>query len=179
MKRWMVLSGGGLPNLKIAPDEIFNVSDIVITSLQQFFKKLAWDGIAKYPSENVELLVQKINTAAELLAKVPLLPRDTPLLALTGFTKFSMTEFVGPLEMIINIERVIKLKNDGDRQNNKKFLERMKKLTLLESKSFHYLNVSNQWNIPSNHGENMTKGKSPWGNCGGKNHAPYLPHPCD
>ena len=175
----MGLRRGGLTYLKIAPDEMFNMSNVVITSLQQFFNKFAWDVVAKYPSENVELLVQKINDAAELLEEVPVLPRDTPLLALTGFTKFSVTEFVGTFKFILNIERVLKLKKDDDRHDNKKFLEMMKKLTLLASNSFHYLNVSNQWNIPSNHRDNMAKGKSPWGNCGGKYYAPYLLHPRD
>ena len=42
----------------------------------------------------------------------------------------------------------MQLDNDGDRHDNRKFLERVNKLTLLASKSFQSLNISNQWNIP-------------------------------
>ena len=69
--------------------------------------------------------------------------------------------------------------NDGDRHDNKKCPERLKKLTLLEKNSFHYLNVSNQWKIPSNHRHRMAKGKVPCDNCGGEHYGPDLPHPCD
>ena len=63
------------------------------------------------------LLVQKINAVAERLAEVPALPRDTPLLILTGFTKF-----VDLFEFMVNTERVIQLDNDLDRHDDKKCL---------------------------------------------------------
>ena len=69
--------------------------------------------------------------------------------------------------------------NDGDSHDNIKCLERVKKLTLLASNSFHYLNVSNQWNIPSNYNNGMAKEKGPCDNCGGKKYAPDFPHPRD
>ena len=75
---------------------MFNMSDIVITSIQEFFKKFSKDGVAKYQCENVALLVQKINAAEERLEEVLELPRDTLLLVLTSFTKCSVTKFVGP-----------------------------------------------------------------------------------
>ena len=40
------------------------MSDIVITFIQELFKKFAQDSLAKYPSENVALLVQQINAMA-------------------------------------------------------------------------------------------------------------------
>ena len=49
---------------------MFNISDIVITSFQEFFKKFAQYGVAKYPSENMALLVQQINYMAKQLVKV-------------------------------------------------------------------------------------------------------------
>ena len=69
--------------------------------------------------------------------------------------------------------------NDGDSHDNIKCLERVKKLTLLASNSFHYLNVSNQWNIPSNYNNGMAKEKGPCDNCGGKKYAPDFTHPRD
>ena len=44
------------------------MSDVIVTLLQEYFKKFAWDVIAKYPSENVVLLVQYINAVVERLA---------------------------------------------------------------------------------------------------------------
>ena len=46
-----------------------------------------------------------------------------------------MPEFVGPFELMINTERVIKLENDGDRNDERKCLERAKKLNMLASNS--------------------------------------------
>ena len=72
------------------------MSDIVITLLQEFLKSFAWDGVAKYPSENVALIFQQTNAVPERLAEVLELPRDTPLIILTGFTKFSVPDFFSP-----------------------------------------------------------------------------------
>ena len=58
---------------------MFNMSDVVITSLQTFFKDFEKNGVAKFPHENVALLVQQIMAVAERLAEVSNLPRDTPL----------------------------------------------------------------------------------------------------
>ena len=111
---------GGIIYHKIVIDDMFNTSDVIITSIQEFFNKFAQDGVAKYPSENVALLVQKINSAAERLEEVPELPKDTLLLVLTGFTKCDVTKFVGQFELMINIERLIQLENDGDRHDIRK-----------------------------------------------------------
>ena len=89
------------------------------------------------------LLVHQINAVAERLAEVPALPRDMPLIKITRFTKCSVPEFVGPFELMLNNERAIQMENDGDRHDDRKCLERVKKLTLLANNSFHYLNVSN------------------------------------
>ena len=72
------------------------MSDVIITLLQELFNKFSRDGVAKYPSENVALLVQNINDVAERLSEVPALPTDTPLLVLTGFINFSVPEFFYP-----------------------------------------------------------------------------------
>ena len=73
---------------------------------------------------------------------------------------------------MLNTERFIQLENDGDMHDNTKWLETAKNLTLLASNYFHYLNVSNQWNIPYNHQNGMAKGKWPFYNCDGKHYAP-------
>ena len=66
---------------------MINISDVVITSIQELFKDFAQDVVAKYPNENVSLLVHQINAVLERLEKLPALTRDTPLPILTGFTK--------------------------------------------------------------------------------------------
>ena len=160
------LEKGLIAYFNIALDGMFNMSDIVITSIQEFFKNFSWDGVANYTSENMALPVQNINAVAERLAELLSLPRYTPLLILTGFTKFSVPKFVGPFELILNNEMVIQLYNDVDRYDYKKFFEKVKKLALLSSNSFPSLKFSNHWNIRSNHWHDMAKVKGPCDNCG-------------
>ena len=83
------------------------MSDVVINYLQEFFKKFARDGVVKYPNENVVLLVHHINAGAERLAEVSSILRDTPLLRIPGFTKYSVPDFVSPFGLVLNIKRVI------------------------------------------------------------------------
>ena len=71
------------------------------------------------------------------------------------------------------------MENDGYRYDNRKFLERVKKLTILASKYLHSLNIFNQWNIPSNHRHEMDKGKGSCDNCGRKHYNPDYPHTND
>ena len=149
-------------------DDMFNTSDVIITSLQELFKNFARDGVAKYPSENVALLVQQINSVSEKLAEVTEILGDKQLLILTEFTKCSMPEFFGSFELMLNTERFIHLYNDGDSHDENKFLERVNNLTLLASKYFHSLNTSKQWKIPSNHWNRMAKGKFPCDNFDGE-----------
>ena len=72
---------------------MFNISEVVITYIQKFFKKFSGDSVAKYQSENLALLVHHISAVAERLKYVPAFTRDTPLLVLTGFNKCSVPEF--------------------------------------------------------------------------------------
>ena len=71
------------------------------------------------------------------------------------------------------------MENDVDGNDDRKFLEKVKKPTMLASNSFHSLNVSNNWNIPSNHRNRPANGKGPCDNCGGEQYSPDFPHPCD
>ena len=113
------------------------MSDIVISSLQDFFKNVALDGVAKYPSENVALLAQQVNAVVERLAEAGALLRDTPLLLLTGFSKCSVPEFVGPFELLLNSKRATQLTNTGGLYDNAKYLARVEQTTLMTSNSFH------------------------------------------
>ena len=44
--------------LNIDIDDIFNLNNFIITLFQELFRKFARDGVARYPSENLVLLVQ-------------------------------------------------------------------------------------------------------------------------
>jgi hypothetical protein len=44
---------GGITFLKIALDEMFTMSNMVIMSLQKYLKQFAQEGIAKVPNEDV------------------------------------------------------------------------------------------------------------------------------
>ena len=77
---------------------------------------------------------------------------------------------------MLNTERIIKLDNDGDRHDDRKFLKRMEKLTSLSSHSFQYLIVSNYLNITSNYRRGMAKGKGLCDNCGVQHYFPDCPH---
>jgi hypothetical protein len=174
------LQQGGITYIKIALNEMFTMSDIVITSLQDFFKTFAQTGVAKFPNKNVALLVQQINAVAERLAEAGALPRDTPLNLLTGFTKCSVPEFVGPFTLLLITERVKQLENSAEQHDNALCLKRVKALTLLESNSFHSLNVSGHWNIPTNRHHGMSQhGNVSCDNCRGNHYVPDCPLPCD
>ena len=90
-----------------------------------------------------------------------------------------MTEFVGPFELILNTYRIVQFDNYLDRHDYSKCFERVKKLTLLSSNSFRYLNVSNRCNIPYNHWHEMVKEKFSCDNCCGEHYYPYYLHPRD
>ena len=44
---------GGITYLKIAQDEMFTTSNVVITSLQKFLKQFAQEGVARVSNEDV------------------------------------------------------------------------------------------------------------------------------
>ena len=62
---------GGITYLDFSLDDMFNMSDVVITFLQELLK----------------LLVEHINAVKERLTEVPELSRDIPFLVFNGFTK--------------------------------------------------------------------------------------------
>ena len=80
---------------------------------------------------------------------------------------------------MINTDRVIQLENYGDSHDDRKFLERVKKISMLASNSFHSLIFFNHWNIPSYHWHGISKGKFPCNNCGGEHYSPDYSHPRD
>ena len=52
---------------------------------------------------------------------------------------------------MLNNEHVRQMEYDVATVNDNRTLERVKNITLMKNNSFHYLNVSNTWNIPKSH----------------------------
>jgi hypothetical protein len=61
---------GGITYLKMALDEMFTMSNMVIQLLQKYLKQFAQDGIAKVPNEDVRLCSEQINAVCARLAEV-------------------------------------------------------------------------------------------------------------
>jgi hypothetical protein len=84
---------GGVTYIKIALDEIFTISNTVVTTLQGFFKAFAREGIAKVPNEDVRAATEQIIAVAERLAEVSALPSESTRHILEGFTQCSVFVF--------------------------------------------------------------------------------------
>ncbi len=81
---------GGVTHIKIALDEMFTISNTVVTTLQGFFEAFAKDGIAKVPNEDVRAATEQIIAVAERLAEVSALPSESTCHILEGFTRCSV-----------------------------------------------------------------------------------------
>ncbi len=79
--------------IKIALDEMFTISNTVVTTLQGFFEAFAKDSIAKVPNEDVRAATEQIIAVAERLAEVSALPSESTRHTLDGFTRCSVIVF--------------------------------------------------------------------------------------
>jgi hypothetical protein len=100
---------GGVTYIKIALDEIFTISNTVVTSLQGFFEAFAKDGIAKVPNEDVRAATEQIIAIAERLAKVSALPSESTRHILEGFTLCSVIVFRQTFAHLLVAERLQQL----------------------------------------------------------------------
>ncbi len=79
--------------MKIALDEMFMMSNMVITSRQKLLKQFAQEGVGRVPNEDVLLCVKQIAAVCAHLAEVDALPREVPGNILEGFTQCLDVEF--------------------------------------------------------------------------------------
>ena len=100
------LEQGGITYLKIAFDKMFNMINVVITSLHDFIKNFFKDDISKVPNKNNSALTKQMNAVCERLSESNELPCKDPVHVLLGITWCSVTEFVGPFELLLNTEHV-------------------------------------------------------------------------
>jgi hypothetical protein len=76
---------GGITYHKIVLDEMFTISNTVVTTLQGLFEAFAKEGISKALNEHVRAATEQIVAVAERLAKVSALPSECTHHILEGF----------------------------------------------------------------------------------------------
>ena len=100
-------------------------------------------------------LTQQTNAVCERLDEAKELPCETLVHVLTGLTWCSVPEFVVPFELMLNTEFVRQMESGGATVNDKRTLERAKKITLMANNPFHSLNVSNTWKTTRSHNKRL------------------------
>ena len=137
--------------LNIKFDEMFNISNVVITSLHDLIKKIFKDSITKVPNKRFSSLTQKMNAVCEELSESKALPHKPPVCVLVGINWCSVPEFIGSFELMPKNEHFRHMEYDDVTVNDKRNLERVKNIPPMEDYSLYSMNVSNTRNIPSIH----------------------------
>lgn len=164
---------GGVTYIKIALDEMFTISNTVVTTLQGFFDAFSKAGIAKVPNEDVRLATEQIVAVAERLAEVSALPTEVTVQILEGLTKCSVASFRDTFKHLLVGERLRQLRTLTPLHDSSR-LGDIKKLCKEANDMFNALNVSNNWNIPQGHRTDACF------NCGEPDHGvPKCPQPLD
>jgi hypothetical protein len=154
---------GGVTYIKIALDEMFTISNTVVTTLQGFLENFAKDGIAKVPNKDVCIATEQIVAVAERLAKVSALPCECTVQILEGLTKCSVTVF-----------KCLRQLHTFTSLHDSSCLGGINKLCKEANDIFNALNVPKEWNITQKHRIDTCF------NCGDPNHgAPKCPKPID
>jgi len=162
---------GGVSYIMIALDEMFTISNSVVTTLQRFFEAFANDGIAKVPNEDVRAATEQIIAVAERLAKVSALPSESIRHILEWFTWCSVIVFRQTFAHLLVAEQLQQLHYLTNR-NDSSCLINIGRMCKDSNDLFNSLNVSNEWNIPQKHRVNACF------NCGDYDHGvPKCPKP--
>jgi hypothetical protein len=141
---------GGVTYIKIALDEMFTISNIVVATLHGFFDAFAKEGIAKVPNEDGCAVTEQIIAITERLAKVPALPSESTRHILEGFTQCSVIVFRQTFAHLLVAEIYQQLYYLTNRNDSSCLID-IKKLCKEANDLFNSLNVSNEWNIPQKH----------------------------
>jgi hypothetical protein len=165
---------GGITYLKIALDEMFTMSHMVITSLQKFLKQFAQQGIAKVPNEDVRLCAEQITAVCARLAEVDTLPQEAPGYILEGFTQCSVVEFRDIHKLLYTTDKVRQMRVVSGRRDSNTTLVAVQKLCSEANDVFHSLNLANKWNIPQGHRADAVGFDCD--NCGSPDHPSYKCH---
>jgi hypothetical protein len=168
---------GGITYLKIMLDEVFTVSNMVITMLQKFLKQNAHEGVARVPNKDVWLCAKQVAAMCARLAKVDTLPQKVPGYILEGFTWCLVVEFKGIHKLLNTADKVRQMRAVSGKQNSNTTLVTVPKLCSKANGMFLSLNLTNKWNIPQGHWADAF-GKVFY-NCGAPDHtSDKCPLPC-
>ena len=133
-------------------DEMLCMTKNVVDALKTFLKNFSEEGISKTVGDNVLEILAQVKAVSERFAEVNQLPLEAPKYILQGLTKCSVAEFMGPFELLINQERVNQMSTLVTLGNTTTAtLKRIKQILVLANNSYHSLNTSNSWNVPSGH----------------------------
>jgi hypothetical protein len=134
---------GGVTYIKIALDEMFTISNIVVTTLQGFFEAFAKDGIAKVPNEDVHAVTEQIIAVAERLAEVSALPSESTRHILEVFAWCSVIVFRQTFAHLLVAQRLQQLCYLTNRNDSSCLID-IKTLCKEANDLFNSLNVSNK-----------------------------------
>ena len=131
---------------------MFCMTNNVVAALQTSLKNFPEEGLSKTVGDNVSDISAQVKAVIERLTEVKQLPLESPTYILQGLTKLSVAEFKGPLDLLLNQERVNQMSTSVTLVNNTTAtMKRIKQILILANNSYHYLNISNSWNVPSGH----------------------------
>lgn len=154
---------GGVVRLKLQLDEMFYMSPDVVNALQEWLRLFETTGVTRLQGENVAFGADQFEVVCVRLAEVKQLPFETPKWLLGGLIKCTISEFTGPLELMLNTERISQTKEgvslSGDAE---KTLTRVRAILAHARSSFHSLSTSQKWNVA-----NSNKRFNPCFNCDG------------
>jgi hypothetical protein len=142
---------GGITYLKIALDEMFMVSNIVITLLQKFPKQFAHKGVARVPNEDVGLCAKQIAAMCVRLAKVDALPQEEPGYILEGYNQCLVVEFKEIHKFLNTANKIRQRWVVNGKCDINTTLAAVQKLRSKANDVFQSLNLMNEWNIPQGH----------------------------
>jgi hypothetical protein len=142
---------GGITFLKIALDEMFRMSNMVVMMLQKYLKQFAQEGIAKVPNEDVWVCTEQLNAVCACLSEVDALPQETTGFILEGFTCCSVVKFWDIYKLLATTLKVHQMRAVTRRHDSSTTLAELQKLCSKACEVFHSLNLTNKWNIPQSH----------------------------
>ena len=135
--------------LKLLLDEMFCMTNNVVSVLQTFLKTFAGVGLTNMVGENVSKATAQVKAFCERHSEVNQLPQEAPTFVLQRLTKCLVPEFTGPFTLILNQKRVNQICAAVSLTNMyAATLTRVLAIVILANNSYHLLNTSNAWNIP-------------------------------
>ena len=147
-----LLEQGGITYLKFMLDKMFCMTNDVVVALQTFLKNFAEEGLSKTVGENVSEILEQVKAVSRRLSEVYQLPLEYPTYILQGLSKCSVAEFTGHFKLMLNQERVNQMSTLVTLGNiTTTTLKQIKQILDLSNNSYHSLNTSNSWNVPSGH----------------------------